>query len=692
MAKLDLEDVGSLTNTISARQIINENSVAIEAAVENTLSRDGTAPNQMEADFDMNEFNILNLRDPQRPMDGVNLRTVLRLITAGGGVTDNIVSVKDFGAVGDGLSDDTNAIQLAVDSGLSFYFPSGTYPVSGGGVTGTLDRQRVYGLNDSTIRVDGLFGLNLTSMRNSVIQGLRFLGTSETDGRAGIQVGGLDVSAIHDNEFKNLESGVIATAKTREAWFGGLNYVPAAISNNRVQNCGTGIALMDMAEYIAVSDNQIFACTVAGIYSEAGNSPIQDNLVVACEWGIHVKGNGPSGVTLDNPEHSSISCNTVNHSKSCGIYLEDIFLSTLLTGNQVWATDTLGTFLSYGKSFGLFIKSGRRITSAGNVYSESAYNVGFDGMAECSFDDAIQHTAQSLAFYLWCEGNGEFSDNRNVSITLAPSNWNPTDIIGNYTSADNRLFRIKTRALAQGVDLDASVLIDYKIDGRHDEVIISESYAQGLLVPDYMKGISFSLNVNGVTTPKTVTFPTGSTLSSSTSGCVVTSNTCTIRGDLGRYTFTATPNQGSWIVTYEGKPQSPVYNVTASGTAYTLTTSTVQVDFGTTDPIITITQPGTYVMKAVIQVDAVAATVGTTQNLDIRMRRTNNTAADVDQMIIDLQPLTAQTVTVGTWTMEQVYTTLNNNDVIGIFGGLSAALGAGSMQVKKAILIATKVH
>jgi hypothetical protein len=41
------------------------------------------------------------------------------------------VSVKDFGAVGNGVSDDTAAIQLAVNSGAkAVYFPAGTYNVS----------------------------------------------------------------------------------------------------------------------------------------------------------------------------------------------------------------------------------------------------------------------------------------------------------------------------------------------------------------------------------------------------------------------------------------------------------------------------------------------------------------------------------------------------------------------------------
>jgi hypothetical protein len=41
------------------------------------------------------------------------------------------VSVKDFGAVGDGVADDTAAIQAALDSNGDVYFPEGTYIVDG---------------------------------------------------------------------------------------------------------------------------------------------------------------------------------------------------------------------------------------------------------------------------------------------------------------------------------------------------------------------------------------------------------------------------------------------------------------------------------------------------------------------------------------------------------------------------------
>lgn len=61
MAKLTLSDLASLTNETSAITTINNNNTAIETALENTLSRDGTSPNSMGAQLDMNTHKIINL-------------------------------------------------------------------------------------------------------------------------------------------------------------------------------------------------------------------------------------------------------------------------------------------------------------------------------------------------------------------------------------------------------------------------------------------------------------------------------------------------------------------------------------------------------------------------------------------------------------------------------------------------------
>lgn len=62
--KISLSDVVSFTNDSSAVTTVNSNSLTIQTAFDNTLSRDGTSPNQMGAALDMNNNQILNLPAP----------------------------------------------------------------------------------------------------------------------------------------------------------------------------------------------------------------------------------------------------------------------------------------------------------------------------------------------------------------------------------------------------------------------------------------------------------------------------------------------------------------------------------------------------------------------------------------------------------------------------------------------------
>jgi hypothetical protein len=70
VAKVSLSNLASLTNNEeSTIATINANNDAIEAAIEKTLSRDGTSPNTMSSSLDMNNNRIINLPSPSSSSD-----------------------------------------------------------------------------------------------------------------------------------------------------------------------------------------------------------------------------------------------------------------------------------------------------------------------------------------------------------------------------------------------------------------------------------------------------------------------------------------------------------------------------------------------------------------------------------------------------------------------------------------------
>ena len=94
MAKLTLSDVTNPNNQTSIAATINANNAVVETALENTLSRDGTSPNEMEANLDMDSNRILNLPEPVDDTEPVRLVDLEDLLGESGAVNlDDLLDV-----------------------------------------------------------------------------------------------------------------------------------------------------------------------------------------------------------------------------------------------------------------------------------------------------------------------------------------------------------------------------------------------------------------------------------------------------------------------------------------------------------------------------------------------------------------------------------------------------------------------
>ena len=142
--------------------------------------------------------------------------------------------------------------------------------------------------------------------------------------------------------------------------------------------------------------------------------------------------------------------------------------------------------------------------------------------------------------------------------------------------------------------------------------------------------------------------------------------------------------------------EAPVtQTIVGAGTAYTLTATAAAIDLGTTDPVLpALDKAGTYLITGTVVLNYVGATFASDRTVTVKLRRTNNTAAD----------LTGGSVAVGsgittTATDSRViaipptiYTTTRTDDLVTLFADVSVLPSAGSATISAAKLVAVRIR
>jgi hypothetical protein len=207
------------------------------------------------------------------------------------------VNVLDFGAVGDGVTDDTAAILAAIASvtsptRLSVYFPRGTYLVSGT-ISANIAKLRLFGdgAGISFIEAVGGGGFTGTSVieivnGQQVIQELSVIGQSTIDC---IRVTDGSFSTIENVNVKDGLAGVRLIRGNLQYW-----------SNILAESCGTGFLVVPLVGTDTnggiYSGLRAYGCTTRGIDLQLGGSTFGslygtwDVYAEACARGLRVTG------------------------------------------------------------------------------------------------------------------------------------------------------------------------------------------------------------------------------------------------------------------------------------------------------------------------------------------------------------------------------------------------------------------
>lgn len=247
MTKITLATVGSLIDTTTAAQTINNNFAVIQSAMDNTLSRNGAVPNTMGNNLDMNSNQILNLPVP------ATVNSPARLIDVTGTPTISVPPVGTSGAVVGLL----NANKT--DSGNNVFSGSNTF--SGNNAF----------TNSNTFYETGTSNVNWGASAGTLSSAL----ANDTNGTPSVVFSGKQGTTT------SFTNGTIASSIIQADQLGGLVFktLPANSTNTAASTTGTLTNTGALTVGSIASNNNL---TVGGTASVTGNvitSTVQTNVV-----------------------------------------------------------------------------------------------------------------------------------------------------------------------------------------------------------------------------------------------------------------------------------------------------------------------------------------------------------------------------------------------------------------------------
>lgn len=132
----------------------------------------------------------------------------------------------------------------------------------------------------------------------------------------------------------------------------------------------------------------------------------------------------------------------------------------------------------------------------------------------------------------------------------------------------------------------------------------------------------------------------------------------------------------------------------AAGTAYALTATSAALTFGTTSPVLTFVNSGTYLIFAKANLEYAGATFAASRVVTLKLRRTNNTAADLTNgsTVVNTAIVTTVTAVLANSALPVIKYVATAGDIITIFGDVSVVPTAGALNATEASIVAMRLH
>lgn len=171
--------------------------------------------------------------------------------------------------------------------------------------------------------------------------------------------------------------------------------------------------------------------------------------------------------------------------------------------------------------------------------------------------------------------------------------------------------------------------------------------------------------------------------------------------DVNTLNYTANSNFFAHVVSiganglqYGTCPINTNFIATSAGTVYTLTASYALLDFGTTDPAITIQNTGNYLVTGKANFITRGATYAATNTYSLKLRKTSGTPADLSgsEAVQTINIITTTTEDLGIIDTRPVIFSAIAGDVVQLWGVLSATPSVGNVICDRADVIAIRLY